>query len=104
MAFFLGFLVSSWCLVHMESTSLASLPVVYKTWVTPVCLLLDTPFGRRSVGALPLQPPGRILKNSYNCLSAFWDVCGFHDLGAEDASLGGTAQSPWLLCMFGLLD
>ena len=48
------FLVSSWRLVHMGSTSLAGLPVVYKTWVTQVCLLLDTPFGRRSVGALPL--------------------------------------------------
>ena len=29
-------------------------PAVYKTWVTLVCLLLDTPFGRRSVEALPL--------------------------------------------------
>ena len=46
--------MSSWCLVHMESTSLAGLPVVYKTWVMKVRLLLDTPFGRRSVGALPL--------------------------------------------------
>ena len=27
---FLGFLVSSWCLVHMESSSLAGLPVVYR--------------------------------------------------------------------------
>ena len=37
---FLGFLVSSWCLVHMESTSLAGLPVVYvyKTWISSVCL------------------------------------------------------------------
>ena len=51
---FLGFLVSSWCLVHMGTPSFAGLPVVYKTWVTQVCLLLDTPFGRRSVGALPL--------------------------------------------------
>ena len=58
---FLGFLVSSWCLVHMESTNLAGLPVVYKTWVTSVCLLLDTSIGRRLVGALPLKPPGRIL-------------------------------------------
>ena len=48
------FLVSSLCLVHMESSSLASLPVVYKTWVTSVCLLLDTPFGCAAVGALPL--------------------------------------------------
>ena len=36
------------------SPSLAGLPVVYKTWVIQVCLLLDTPFGRMSVGALPL--------------------------------------------------
>ena len=51
---FWAFLVSSWCLVHMESASFAGLPVVHKTWVTEVCLLLDTPFGRRSVEALPL--------------------------------------------------
>ena len=36
------------------SAGFASLPVVYKTWVTLVCLLLDTPFGRRSVAASPL--------------------------------------------------
>ena len=54
MAFFFGFLVSPWCFVHMGSPSSAGLPVVYKTWVTQVCLLLDTPFGRRSVEALPL--------------------------------------------------
>ena len=52
--FFFGFLVSSWCLVHMGSPSFAGLPVVYKTWVTQVCLLLDMPFGWCSVGALPL--------------------------------------------------
>ena len=55
---FLAFLGAFWfllgVLVHMGSSSLAGLPVVYKTWVTKVCLLLDTPFGRRSVGALPL--------------------------------------------------
>ena len=48
------FWVSPWCFVHMGSPSFAGLPVVYKTWVTQVCLLLDTPFGRRSVEALPL--------------------------------------------------
>ena len=42
------------CLVHMGSTYFVGLPSVYKTWVTLVCLLLDTHFGRRSVGALPL--------------------------------------------------
>ena len=51
---FLCFLVSPWCLVHMVSPSFAGLPIVYKAWVTQVCLLLDTPFGRRSVEALPL--------------------------------------------------
>ena len=51
---FLGFLVSSWCLVRMGTSSLSGLPVAHKTWVTLVCLLLDTPLGRRSVGALLL--------------------------------------------------
>ena len=51
---FLDFWVSPWCFVHMGSPSFAGLLVVYKTWVTQVCLLLDTPFGRRSVEALPL--------------------------------------------------
>ena len=31
---FLGFLVSSWCLVHVGGASFAGLPVVYKAWVT----------------------------------------------------------------------
>ena len=35
--FFFIFLASSWCLVHMESTSFASLLVVCKAWVTSVC-------------------------------------------------------------------
>ena len=48
---FFGF---SLVFVHMESTSLASLHVVYKTWVALVPLLLDTPFGRRSVEASSL--------------------------------------------------
>ena len=28
-----GFVVSSWCFVHMGSFGFAELPVVYKTWV-----------------------------------------------------------------------
>ena len=51
-AFFLGFWVSPWCLVHMGSPSLAGLDVVYKIWVAQVCLLLDTLFGRRFVGGI----------------------------------------------------
>ena len=31
----------------------AGLPVMYKTWVILVCLILGTPFGRGLVGALP---------------------------------------------------
>ena len=42
---FWGFLASCRCLVHMESASFAGIPVVYKAWVTWVCLLLDTPLG-----------------------------------------------------------
>ena len=64
LAFFWAFLVSSWCLVHMVSSSFASLPVAHKTWVILVCLLLDTPSGRRSVGALPLKPLERMLDSS----------------------------------------
>ena len=52
--FFFVFFVSSWCLVHMGSSGLSGLLVAPKTWVTLVCLLLDTRFGRRSVGALSL--------------------------------------------------
>ena len=37
-----------------ESASFDSSPVVHKTRVTLVCLLLDTPFGCRSVGAFLL--------------------------------------------------
>ena len=37
------FLASLPCLVHLGSARFASLPVVHKTWVTSVCLLLDTP-------------------------------------------------------------
>ena len=51
---FLCFLASLWCLVHLGSPSFDGLPFVYKTWVTLVCLLLDTSLGRRLVGTLPL--------------------------------------------------
>ena len=53
MTFLCFFLASLWCLVHMGGASFASVPpCVYRAWVTSVCLLLDTPFGRRSLGAL----------------------------------------------------
>ena len=43
------------CFGFVGSFGFAGLPVVYKTWVTQVCLPAGhAPFGRRSVGALPL--------------------------------------------------
>ena len=48
---FLGFLASPMCLVCLEGASFAGLPFAHKTWVFLVCLLLDTHFRRRSVGA-----------------------------------------------------
>ena len=52
---FLGFLASLLCLVCLGSASFAGLPFAPKTWVTLVCLLLDTSFCRCSVGSLPLE-------------------------------------------------
>ena len=43
------------CAHGRGSTGLASLPpFVYRAWVAEMCLLLDTPLGRRSVEALSL--------------------------------------------------
>ena len=58
-----------WCLLGVLCIwgvlALAGLPVVYKIWVTQVCLLLDTPFGRRSVESNYLcNLWGEYLKNS----------------------------------------
>ena len=47
--------VSLQCLVCLGSASFAGLPFAHKTWVSLVCLLLDTSFWRCSVGALPLE-------------------------------------------------
>ena len=58
----MDFLVSPWYFVHLGGASFASHPpCVYKVWVSKMCLLLDTPFGRRSVGALSLLPLGSLL-------------------------------------------
>ena len=56
---FLGlfsFLLGVLCLWGVPGFS--GLPVVYKTWVIQVCLLLDTPFGRRSVGSITFVTSG----------------------------------------------
>ena len=41
-------------------------PCVYKVWVSKMCPLLDTPCGRRSVGALSLLPLGSLLGTTKN--------------------------------------
>ena len=53
---FLCFFASLWFLVHLgRGAGLTSHPVVFKAWVTVVCLLLETPFGGLfPVEALPL--------------------------------------------------
>ena len=62
-----------WCLVHRGGTSFASFfPCVYRAWVSKMCLLLDPPFGRRSVGALSLLLLGSLLGSTKNCLSNWW--------------------------------
>ena len=44
-------------------------PCVHKVWVSKMCPLLDTPCGRRSVGALSLLPLGSLLGSTKNCQS-----------------------------------
>ena len=77
---FLSFLASPWYLVHPGSASFASYPpCVYKIWVSKMCLLLDTPCGRRSVEALFLLPLGSLLGSTKNCQSdvvwVLWLLC-----------------------------
>ena len=55
---FCFFLASLLCLVCLGSASFAGLPFAHKTWVSWVCLLLDTSFGRSSVEALPFGITG----------------------------------------------
>ena len=48
---FLGILGAPWSLVYMGGIRFANVHRhVYRTRVTEVCLSMDTPFGRRSVG------------------------------------------------------
>ena len=50
---FLGFLASPCCLVHLGRACFASHPpCVYKAWVSKMCLLLDPPCARRFHGFL----------------------------------------------------
>ena len=64
---FWAFLASPWYFVHLGGTSFLSLPpCVYKVWVSKMCPLLDTPCGRRSVGALSLLPLGSLLGSTKN--------------------------------------
>ena len=51
-------------------------PCVYKVWVSNMCLMLDTPCGRRSVGT-PGESAGQHKKTSNQMCFGF---CGFHRL------------------------
>ena len=63
----------------LGGTSFISLPpCVYKVWVSKMCPLLDTPCGRRSVGALSLLPLGSLLGSTKNYqLCKMWDLVFF---------------------------
>ena len=93
---FFGFLASPWCLVHPGGTSFAGyLPCVYKVWVSKLCLMLDTPCGRRSVGALSFVTPGEFAgQHKKNCQSDVFWVLWFSLLKDVYASFSGTARSP----------
>ena len=67
MAFF-GFFGFSSVSCVLGIASFASLPFAYRTWVLLVCLLLGTSLWRCSVGALPLEPRGRMSGSSKKCL------------------------------------
>ena len=73
--------------------------------------LLCTRLGLHRCASCWTRPEGggrwrlaRTLGSSKNCLQVLLYLSGIHDLEAIYASLSGTAQSPWLLCMYGLLD
>ena len=76
-AFFGLFLASLLCLVCLEGASLARPPVARKTWVTSVCLLLDTPFGRMSVGGITFVTTGenvrQLIKLPFSTSVFVWD-------------------------------
>ena len=77
MGSFWGFLASPWYFVHLGGTGFIGLPsCVYKVWVPKMCPLLDTPCGRRSVGALSLLPLGSLLGSTKN-----YQLCKLWDLG-----------------------
>ena len=59
MAFFFGFFGFFLGLVQMGNTSFASLPVVYKSWVTQVCLLVDTPLRTEVGGGITFATSGK---------------------------------------------
>ena len=73
------FWLLSWYFVHLGCASFRShLPCVYKVWISKMCLLLDTPVGRRSVEALSLLPLGILLGSTKNCQPCeVWDLVFF---------------------------
>ena len=87
------FLLGILCILGVLVFSLYP-PCVYKVWVSKMCPVLDTPFGRRSVGASSLLPLGSLVGKHKKLpvvkIVGFW---GFFVFQAVYASFGGTAQS-----------
>ena len=54
---------------------------------------------RVEVEALSSWPSGSSLVCTKIRSSVLWEWMSFHRYDAEYAGLGGTSQSPWLLCM-----
>ena len=89
----------------MGSSGLSTLPVVYQdlgsSGVPPAGHALRAEVG----GGITFVTSGENTKKSINTAYKFLgDLCGFYDVGAIYASLSGTAQSPWLLCILVFLD
>ena len=94
---FFGFSSGVLC-AYGESKSLLVLPVVYKTWVTSVCLLLGHALWAEVGGGITFVTVwgGTYLKIHKTAYMYLLGIClEIYDGGAIYASVRGTAQSPW---------
>ena len=74
-----SFWASPLCLVHLGGASFACHPTcVYKVWVSKMCRLLDTPCGRRLVGALSLLPRGVCWAAQKTANQMCYGFCFYH--------------------------
>ena len=92
-----GFCGVPWGPVCMGDTGSAGLfPHPHRARATEVCFSLDTLFGRRSAGEHFFRNSWRVSWiTQKKCFYVFLGVERLREINAENASLGGTAQSPW---------